>query len=84
MAHIVTLKCLVDTTDEASSHNAINALMSRAARRSKEVVLDFRIGAIEAITPEMEDAIMNETYEHGDAFSIVLEPIAGGRHGDPH
>ncbi len=79
MAYVVTVKCLVDTTDEASTHKLLNALIG-----NNKAVLDSVIGPIEAIAPEIEDAIVNETYEHGDVFSIVLGPIAGGHHGNQH
>lgn len=73
MAHIVTVHILVDDPrGEAAVTDGLNEMF----RTSQEpvdpdgddspFVLDWAFGEIKPVPVELEDAIVNETYEEGD------------------
>lgn len=82
MARIVTLQLLVDCADDSETADCLHEIfrpLQRALQEegceAKSAFIDYKIvdgnGEIYAspVSPEIEDAITNETYSEGDAFA---------------
>ncbi len=91
MAKIVTLQILVDDNDEARIAEGLNEMMRTAAQPvdpddadGGSWVVDWRLGfsggtlMLQDVSPEVEDAICNDTYEEGQAFPFQSASILPG------
>ncbi len=73
MAKIVTIKMLVDSDDKdaicALVYEALYPTTLDTIDEDGVLCIDFYIDSdMEGITADIEDSIVNETYEEGDAF----------------
>ena len=72
MAYIATVKILVDQANESAVYDGLNeflrAIEADGPNGEAPLVIDWKYLSVEPIAPEIEDSILNETYEEGDAF----------------
>lgn len=81
MAHIVTLRILVDEPDEARVYDGINEML-RAAQAPVDLetddsswIIDWSIGICVKTSEEINDSICNDTYVEGEAFVNLIEQV---------
>lgn len=83
MAKVVTLQILVDLDDESEIADCLNEVLRPLQRsfqepgcESKSAVIDYKLGDgngelyVTNVADSVENAICNETYSEGDAFSV--------------
>lgn len=79
MAYIATVKILVDQTNESAVYDGLNELLREIEMEGPNgeapSVIDWKYVSVAPIAPEIEDSIMNETYEEGDAFRLTAPTI---------
>jgi hypothetical protein len=71
MAHIATIKILIDDQDEARVIEGLNEMLQTAASPIDEAepfqrIVDWEIEAANPAHIELDDSIANEAYEKGD------------------
>jgi hypothetical protein len=82
MAYIVSIKILVDEVDENAVSEKLDSLL-RAAKTGNQhgdegSIVDWKIDEIAPINEDLEDSIVNETYEKGEAFEDQAEDAYPG------
>lgn len=65
MAHIATVKIVVDEANEDAVYDGINEML-RAF--NGDWVVDWKFESVEPVNESLNDSIANETYDEGDAF----------------
>ncbi len=73
MAHIATLKILVDEPNQAAVYDGINGILWNAQLggpngEDRDWVVDWKFDSVEPVNESLNDSIANETYAEGDAF----------------
>jgi len=73
MAHIATIKILVDEQEEAAVYDGLNNILRNAQYdvsngEFMNWVLDWSFESVASTNESLNDSIANETYEEGDAF----------------
>lgn len=72
MAHIATLKILVDAVTENEVYDALNELFRNTQVTDEDepqgIIIDWAFDNVTPVSAALEDAITNETYSEGDAF----------------
>ncbi len=75
MAYIITAKILVDEPQEEWALAGLNDILARAQARgdgeagSTPAILDWSLASAARVNDHLADAIVNETYQSGDAFA---------------
>lgn len=74
MAHIATIKILVDERNEAVVYDGINNLLRDAQYggpngEDKGWIVDWSFVSVNPTNTDLDDSIANGTYEEGDAFN---------------
>lgn len=74
MAHIATVKILVDEANENAVYDGINEILRDAQMGGtngefRGWVVDWKFESVEPTNEELNDSIANEAYAEGDAFS---------------
>ncbi|MBU9211666.1 hypothetical protein [Burkholderia multivorans] len=85
MAHLVTLKILVDESNESAVYDGINEILRDAQYggpngEDRGWVVDWKFDSVEPANESLNDSIANETYAEGDAFNDRLTSSPGEMH----
>lgn len=74
MAHIVTLRILVDKPDEVRVIDGVNEMLRAAQAPVDEDngdgpwIVDWSLDSVDPVSEDLNDSMANETYDEGDAF----------------
>ncbi|WP_234265231.1 hypothetical protein [Hydrogenophaga sp. NFH-34] len=73
MAHVVTLKLVIDEGDEDRIYDGLAAIMDKALEEPGDDdgrwIVDWKIDEVAPANDTINDSIANDTYAEGDAFA---------------